>query len=122
MALIPTVIEVSRDTETGMVYVLAEFRRRVPGPVVLREEFLMQLTNVGYEAIVDTNGEVIGQREVALDIRAEMRRNLANFAAMAEAKGLTGDLRQVVWKRRDRLRDEVDERGLLAKLRPEVGR
>lgn len=122
MALIPRIAEVSRDTETGMVYVLAEFRRRVPGPVVLREEFLMQITDVGFEAVLDANGEVIGQREVAIDVRAEMRRNIANFAAMAESKGLTGDLRQAVWKKRDRLRDEVDERGLLAKLRPEVGR
>ena len=122
MALIPRVVEVSRDTETGMIYVLAEFRTRRNGPVVLTEEFMMQLKDVGYEAIIDEFGKVVGQREVAIDVRAEMRRNITNFAAMAEAKGLTGDLRQAVWKRRDRLRDEVDERGLLAKLRPEVGR
>lgn len=116
MALIPKVVEVSRDTETGMVYVLIDFypsliAKRNGVNRVIREEFLMQLPR--QRPIHGDDGTVIGWQDV--DVLAEMRKNIQRFIAVHDAKGTTGDLRG-----RARQRDLGDADGVLAILRDNV--
>lgn len=121
MALIPKVVEVSRDTETGMVYVLIDFypsliAKRNGVNRVIREEFLMQLPR--QRPIHGDDGTVIGWQDV--DVLAEMRANVQRFVAVHDAKGTRGDLTEAGRIGRARLRDLRDDDGILADLRGEV--
>lgn len=120
--LIPEITEVSRDTQTGNVYVLVNFYTVRDGPVVLTEEFVMQLRETRARHFFDRNGNVVGTDEVPVDVRAEMRANIARFAARAEANGWVGDMTQGPPGQHTRQRDGYDPDGKIARLREEVAR
>lgn len=112
MALIPRVVEVSRD-RTGHAYVLVEFRDRRGGPVVLTEEFVMQIP----ETLIDPDT----LRPVAVDVKAWMRGNIQRFAEQAEARNWRGDLTEGPPGEQVRQRDKSDTSGILRALKEEVG-
>lgn len=120
MALYPKVIEVSRDTETGFVYVLVDFyptlqARRNGTNRVLREEFIMQLSPTRRFVTTDPNTGQPTTVEVPVDFGAELRANIQRFITVHDAKGARGDLTGSA-RGRPRLRDSVDTTGMLAEL------
>lgn len=122
MTLLPEIVEVSRDTQTGNVYVLVNFYAVRGGPVMLTEEFVMQLRETRTRHLFDRNGDVIGTEEVPVDARAEMRANIARFAERAEASGWVGDMTQGPPGQRSRARDDIDTDGKIARLRMDAQR
>ena len=109
MALIPRIVEVSRDTATGMVYVLAEFRDRRGGPIVLTEEFVMQ--------IPATRLDPGTQLPVSVDAKAEMRANIRRFVEQSEARNWRGDMTEGPEGVQTRERDRVAGDGILRTLK-----
>lgn len=112
MALIPRIVEVSRD-RTGHAYVLVEFRDRRGGPVVLTEEFVMQIPATRLDP--DT------QLPVPVDVKAEMRANIRRFVESAEVRNWRGDMTEGPEGVQTRERDRVAGDGILRPLKEEVG-
>lgn len=110
--MIPRIVEVSRD-HTGNVYVLVEFRERRNGPVVLIEEFIMQIP----ETLIDPSTQL----PVPVDARAVMVDNIRRYVELATARNWRGDRTEGPEGVSTRQRDATDTRGVVGRLKADVG-
>jgi hypothetical protein len=96
------------DEATNELYVLASFFDADGKPTV-REEFIMQIRPTAERLATRTvrrgNREIVEEyvETVPVDVKAEMHGNIARFAAMAEKRGLTGDLTESATVGKERL-------------------